>query len=186
MKKQSLIYICMAVLAISGSSATAAGTDYLKIKSAEAEWEGREKSVGLEVETNAAIPMDGKSGAFGFGALTDGTNNVLVLTTHLPIDDSSHEQAPSGFHTHVLDLKAPGSACAGANFEVDLDGSAKNSAFDANYVWSIKGNKVEVEKVPASNLGDAGVESVVSFTIQPILDAQKNPTNLCITVIDQI
>jgi hypothetical protein len=43
-----------------------------------------------------------------------------------------------------------------------------------------------VEKVPASNLGDTGVESVVSFTTQPILDAQKNPTNLCITVIDQI
>jgi hypothetical protein len=180
MKKQSLILICMTVLGISGSSAIAAGTDHLKIKSAEAEWEG------LEVETNVAIPIDGKSGAFSFGALTDGTNNVLVLTTHLPIDDSRHEQAPSGFHTHVLDLKAPGSAFAGANFEVDLEGSAKNSAFDANYVWSIKGNKVEVEKVPASNLGDAGVESVVSFTIQPILDAQKNPTNLCVTVIDQI
>ena len=180
MKKQSLILICMTVLGISGSSAIAAGTDHLKIKLAEAEWEG------LEVETNVAIPIDGKSGAFSFGALTDGTNNVLVLTTHLPIDDSRHEQAPSGFHTHVLDLKAPGSAFAGANFEVDLEGSAKNSAFDANYVWSIKGNKVEVEKVPASNLGDAGVESVVSFTIQPILDAQKNPTNLCVTVIDQI
>jgi hypothetical protein len=180
MKKQSLNVICMTVLGISGSSAIAAGTDHLKIKSAEAEWEG------LEVETNVAIPIDGKSGAFSFGALTDGTNNVLVLTTHLPIDDSRHEQAPSGFHTHVLDLKAPGSAFAGANFEVDLEGSAKNSAFDANYVWSIKGNKVEVEKVPASNLGDAGVESVVSFTIQPILDAQKNPTNLCVTVIDQI
>ncbi|MCF7967854.1 MAG: hypothetical protein K9K68_01655 [Methylococcaceae bacterium] len=180
MKKQSLILICMTVLGISGSSAIAAGTDHLKIKSAEAEWEG------LEVETNVAIPIDGKSGAFGFGALTDGTNNVLVLTTHLPIDDSRHEQAPSGFHTHVLDLKAPGSAFAGANFEVDLEGSAKNSAFDANYVWSIKGNKVEVEKVPASNLGDAGVESGVSFTIQPILDAQKNPINLCVTVIDQI
>jgi hypothetical protein len=52
---------------------------------------------GLEVETNVAIPMDGKSGAFGFGALTDGTNNVLVLTTHLLIDDSSHEHATSGF-----------------------------------------------------------------------------------------
>jgi hypothetical protein len=43
-----------------------------------------------------------------------------------------------------------------------------------------------VEKVPACNPGDTSMESVVSFTIQPILDAQKNPTNLCITVIDQI
>jgi hypothetical protein len=97
----------MTVLGISSSSAIAAGTDHLKIKSAEAEWEGLEKSVGLEVETNVAIPMEGKSGAFGFGALTDGTNNVLVLTTHLPIDDSSHEHATSGFQTHVLDLERP-------------------------------------------------------------------------------
>jgi len=186
MKKQSLIFICMAVLPIFVSSATAAGTDYLKIKSAEVEWKGRGKSIGLEIETNAAIPMDGKSGAFGFGALTDGANNVLVLTTHLPIDDSSHEETPSGFHTHVLDLKAPGSACAGANFEVDLEGSSKNSAFDASYAWSIKGSKVDVEKVPSANLGDAGVESLVSFTIKPILDAQQQPSNLCITVIDQI
>ena len=139
MKKQSLIFICMTVLGISGSSAIAAGT-----------------------------------------------NNVLVLTTHLPIDDSSHEHATSGFQTHVLDFKRPALHVPGANFDVDLEGSAKNSAFDANYVRSIKGNKVEVEKVPASNLGDTGVESVVSFTTQPILDAQKNPTNPCITVIDQI
>ena len=186
MKKQSLIFICMGVLAIFGSSAVAAGTDYLKMKSAEAEWGGREKSVELEIETHVAIPMDGKSGAFGFDALTDGTNNVLVLTNHLPIDDSSHEQAPSGFHTHVLDLKTPGSACGGANLEVDLEVSAKNSAFDVNDAWTIKGNKVEVEKVPATNLGDAGVENLVTFTIKPILDAQQKPTNLYITVIDQM
>ena len=85
MKKQSLIFICMGVLAIFGSSAVAAGTDYLKMKSAEAECGGREKSVELEIETHIAIPMDGKSGAFGFGALTDGTNNVLVLTTLCPL-----------------------------------------------------------------------------------------------------
>ncbi|MFM2006220.1 MAG: hypothetical protein RLZZ09_1875 [Pseudomonadota bacterium] len=127
----------MTVLGISSSSAIAAGTDHLKIKSAEAEWEGLEKSVGLEVDTNVAIPMEGKSGAFGFGALTDGTNNVLVLTTHLPIDDSSHEHATSGFQTHVLDFKRPALHVPGANFEVDLEGSAKNSAFDANNVWSI-------------------------------------------------
>ena len=86
----------------------------------------------------------------------------------------------------MLDLKTPGSACGGANLEVDLEVSAKNSTFDVNDAWTIKGNKVEVEKVPATNLGDAGVENLVTFTIKPILDAQQKPTNLYITVIDQM
>ena len=89
-------------------------------------------------------------------------------------------------HTHVLDLKAPTPDCAGASFEVDLPSSAKNTGFDANYPWSIKGNKIEVDKVPAADLGDAGVENIVSFTIKPILDAQQQPTHLCVTVVDKI
>ncbi len=65
--------------------------------------------------------------AFGYAALTDGGNNLLVLVTHLPIDDSSYEHPESGFHTHVLDLKAPGEACPGADFEVDQTNSGKKT-----------------------------------------------------------
>lgn len=36
-------------------------------------------------------------GISGSSAIAAGTNNVLVLTAHLPIDDSSHEHATSGF-----------------------------------------------------------------------------------------
>lgn len=160
---------------------------YLSIKSVEVEVEGKadKKMLEVEIKTNQDIPVDGKSGAFGYAALTDGGNNVLVLTTHLPIDDSSHEDVSSGFHAHVLDLKEPTEACAGANFEVDLENSGKNTAFDANYKWKVKGNKISVEKVPVADLGDAGVESVVSFTLKPIMEANKKPTNLCVTVADQ-
>ncbi len=172
-------------LCIAGAPAWAA-TDHLKFKDVEAEWKGRAKTLEIEIETQGGIPMDGKAGAFGYGALTDGANNVLVLTTHLPIDDSTHEQLPSGFHTHVLDLKPPTPACAGANFEVDLENSGKNKAFDADYTWSIQGDEVKLKNVPAADLGDAGVESIVSFTIKPLLDSQQKPTNLCITVVDQI
>jgi hypothetical protein len=159
---------------------------YLSIKKAEADWEGKEKAVEFEIETGGAVPMEGKAGAFGYGALTDGPNNVVVLVTHLPIDDSSHENPKSGFHTHVLDLKAPTAACSGATFEVDLENSGKNTAFDANYAWSVKGNKIEVKHIPAADLGDAGVENLVTFTIKPILDAQRKPTNLCVTVVEKL
>ena len=174
------------MLGLSTTGALAEGADHLKFKDVEAEWKHRAKQLEIELETQAPVPMDGKVGAFGYGALTDGVNNVLVLTTHLPIDDSSHEQLPNGFHTHVLDLQPPTSACAGASFEVDLPGSSRNSAFDAKYAWSIKGAKIELEGVPAADLGDAGVESLVSFTIQPILDTEQKPAHLCIKVVDQI
>lgn len=161
--------------------------DYLQIKEMEVEVKAKEgkKVLEMEVETEGNIPMDGKSGAFGFAALSDGGNNLLIAVTHLPIDDSSYEKAPSGFHTHVLDLKEPTPACSGANFEVDLENSGKNNAFDANYDWSVKKNSLKVENVPVSDLGDAGVEAVVSFKLKPVLDAQGKPTNLCVHVVDQ-
>ncbi|MGR9085462.1 MAG: hypothetical protein ACU841_00105 [Gammaproteobacteria bacterium] len=150
-----------------------------------AEGVGSNKTLDVEIRARQPIPADGISGAFGYAALTDNGNNVMVVVTHLPIDDSSHEDPKSGFHTHVLDLKAPTDACAGASFEVDLENSAKNSAFDADYKWTVEGNKVFVDNVPVSDLGDAGVEAVVSFTLKPVLDANRKPTNLCVDVVDK-
>jgi hypothetical protein len=182
-----------AVLASAISLALASGIvlaetcDYLSFKNVEVELEGKgdAKTLELEITTLKPIPLDGKSGAFGYAALTDSGNNVLVLVTHLPIDDSSFEHPTSGFHTHVLDLKNPTEACKGANFEVDLENSGKNTAFDVNYKWKTEGNKISVDKVPVKDLGDAGVEGVASFTLKPILDSKNSPTNLCVTIVDQ-
>jgi hypothetical protein len=174
-------------LTLAGGVALAETAGYLSLKEVEVEWEAKadKKLLEVEIKTDKDIPMDGKSGAFGYAVLTDGGNNVLVLVTHLPIDDSTHEATPSGFHTHVLDLKNPTEVCPGANFEVDLENSGKNTAFDADYKWKIDNNKASIENVPVADLGDAGVESVVSFTLKPILDANKKATNLCITVVDK-
>ncbi|MBM4200343.1 MAG: hypothetical protein FJ189_03555, partial [Gammaproteobacteria bacterium] len=109
-----------------------ASEDYLRLKEAEVEWKATAdaKTLSVEFKTAAPVPMDGKAGAFGYALLSDSGNNVLVIVTHLPIDDSSYETVPSGFHTHVLDLKAPGAACAGASFEVDIPASKANQRFD--------------------------------------------------------
>jgi hypothetical protein len=138
------------------------------------------------LETERAIPQDGKSGAFGYAFLSDQGNNVLVLVTHLPIDDSSYEKVPSGFHAHVLDLKAPGAECAEATFEVDLENSKKNTAFDADYRWEAQGSTLKVKDVPAADLGDGGIEKTASFTLKPILGKDGAPTHLCVAVVDQI
>jgi hypothetical protein len=166
-----------------------AAPDYLSVKEIEVERQAEKSGknlLDLEIEVNGAVPVDGKSGAFGYAALSDQGNNVLVVATHLPIDDSSHEDPKTGFHTHVLDLKAPTPACAGATFEVDLENSKKNAAFDADYKWRVEGSKIKVEKVPAADLGDPGIEGFASFTLKPVMGADGKPTNLCVTVVDQI
>jgi hypothetical protein len=190
MKKNlhALLTLSVAVTAFVISPAhaeTKAGYLLLKKSELEVKAEAGQKKLQVEIETQAAIPMDGKSGAFGYAVLTDGGNNVLVAVTHLPIDDSSHEKNPSGFHTHVLDLMKPTKACEGASFEVDLANSAKNKAFDADYAWEIKDNELEIKNVPVADLGDAGVETIASFTLKPILDAKGKPSNLCVTVVDK-
>lgn len=185
--KITTLVSALGLLAATTTTYAAQKPGYLLIKETEVGVESKNgrKSLELEIETQAPIPVDGKSGAFGYAALTDGGNNLLVLVTHLPIDDSSYEHSESGFHAHVLDLKDPGDACAGANFEVDLVNSGKNKAFDADYKWKAKGDKISVEEVPVADLGDAGVESIVSFTLKPILDASQKPSHLCVTVTDQ-
>lgn len=181
----TLAFVITATVAVEPVFAKAEG--YLAIETSEIETKGKgdDKTLNLEIKTAQAIPVDGKSGAFGYAALTDNGNNLMVVVTHLPIDDSSHEDPKTGFHTHVLDLKQPTDACKGASFEVDLENSGKNSAFDADYRWKVKGNKISVDNIPASDLGDSGVETIVSFTLKPILDSQKKPTNLCVTVVDK-
>lgn len=161
--------------------------DFMTINKASSSWQGKgdDKTLSMQVTTGASIPVDGRSGAFGYALLSDNGNNIMVVVTHLPIDDSSFEQLPSGFHTHVLDLKQPSPACKGASFEVDLDNSAKNTAFDANYKWTVKNNTISVINIPVSDLADSGAEVIVSFNLKPVLGADNKPTNLCVTVVDK-
>ncbi|MGR8941852.1 MAG: hypothetical protein ACU83P_09725 [Gammaproteobacteria bacterium] len=174
-------------LCLTSASAMSETAGYLSISRTEVKVKGKgdAKTLAMEVQAAEPIPVDGKSGAFGYAALSDDANNLLVLVTHLPIDDSSYENQESGFHAHVLDLKAPTEACKGANFEVDLENSGKNAAFDADYKWAVDNNRISVQNVPVKDLGNAGVETIVSFTLKPVLDANKKPTNLCITVADK-
>lgn len=139
----------------------------------------------VEVRANmkGVIPEDGKHGAFGYAWMTDSLNNVLVVVTHLGLDDSSHEDPFSGFHTHVIDLMAASASCDGFDAEVDLVGSAANAAFDSDYPFFVKNKRVEVLDVPASDLGDAGVESFATFTVTPVSDPDLH---LCVAIVDTV
>ncbi len=158
---------------------------YLQIEKVSIEVETEEGSSELDVEirTGGRIPLDGSGGAFGYAVLTGGFNNVLVLVTHLGIDDSEFEDPVTGFHTHVLDLMSATSSCGGFDAEVDIPASMANAAFDPDYRFKVGGREAAIQNVPAADLADAGVETVASFTVTPMFTAGVL-TNLCVDVVD--
>lgn len=171
------------------STGAQAEETYLKLNQAVADQvtskEGSNR-VAIRLSTGGEVPMDGQAGAFGYAALSDGGNNVLVLVTHLPIDDSSHEATDSGFHAHILDLKGPTPACIGATFEVDVENSRKNTAFDAAYPWSIEGANIEVRDIPVTDLGNPTLKGYAAFKLKPVMGNDGKPSHLCVTVVDQV
>jgi len=95
----------------------------------------KKKHLDVKIKTDSKIPKNGKAGLFGYGVLTDGTNNVLAVTTHICASDSPYQgnaknktcpdddafgllQALTAgellnkdfdgakWHAHILDLKA--------------------------------------------------------------------------------
>ena len=145
---------------------------------------GTNDRIKVHVEVGADIPLDGTSGAFGYAIFTGGgTDNVLVLVTHLPIDDSDHEDPTSGFHTHVLDvILGPTGACDGFDAEVDLANSGMNKGFDLDADWEIDGDTAWIGFTPTKRLnGVTDVDFVAAFTVTPIFDG-PTLTNLCLTV----
>jgi hypothetical protein len=136
----------------------------------------------VTITTGGAIPTDGKKGAYGYAIMTAGFSRVLVLTTHLGIDDSKHVGV-GGFHTHVLDLANASAACSGQTAEVDL-GSAKKPNFDPGFAFVIKGTTATVQKIPVSALGGSALKGVAAFTLKPVMKG-KDLTNLCVTVTSQ-
>lgn len=148
--------------------------------------------IKVHIEVGADIPVDGSISGFGYAILTESGNGaalslgkVLVLVTHLPIDDSDHEDPTSGLHTHVLNLIAATSACTSAgdfDLEVDLSTSGDNKGFDLDSDWEVDGNTAWIGFTPTKTLNSGAVEAIVAFTVTPIPDA-VSPTNLCVDVV---
>jgi hypothetical protein len=204
--KASLTRSIAAIVAITFSSISVAFADgHLSIDNVSVQFFDSNSKVRVTVETAAAIPTDGASGAFGYAVLTESGNgpdlslgNALVLVTHLGLDDSGFEDPISGFHTHVLDLMPPTSVCSGASLEVDLVGSGDNRGFDLNTYWSVVKKISKNGDRNVANIGRAPirllnsnpklrapkVEAVAAFTVEPRTDGPD--LHLCVFVIDAV
>jgi len=146
-------------------------------------------SLKATITATAPIPVDGSS-AFGYAILTTtsgspASNNVLVLVTHVGFDDSSFEDPVSGFHTHVLDLKAPTAPCVGvgATDEVDLATSPSNTGFDKKYPFKIAGNVATINHAKVSDLNGGSVAAIAAFLATVPSFTAGVPDNICVTVI---
>jgi hypothetical protein len=189
MKKLVLAVPLAAVLAVSMIVTPAFASGHLTFAS-DATVNTKDNNANTRIKvsftTGADVPVDGSAGAFGYAVITDATtfNNVLVLVTHLGIDDSEHEDETSGFHTHVLDLKGATAACLGVEAEVDLANSVANAGFDLDAKYSIDGSDVSIGYTPTKLLADDSVDAVASFTVTPVFDGDGNLTNLCVDVVN--
>ena len=137
------------------------------------------------------------------GDCSGGTVGVLTALTGVDGLNEAHD-GPE-FHAHILDLKVVevGSACdlaygTAGGLEVDVARSLQGQfGFDddiettnypnnnvlAEYDVKVKKNKIEVKKVPVSDLFDSGVEAIVSFGINGVV-SPSDPTlltNICLT-----
>lgn len=154
----------------------------------------RNSEIRVTFETTAAIPTGGSSEPFGYAVLTESgngpdvsLNNVLVLMSHLGPEDSHVRNPIGGFHTHVLDLMGPSTACAGADLEVDPVKSGGNAGFDLDTNWNIIRNVARIGPTPieflnANPSGAPGVEAIFAFTLEPrLIDTDRH---LCVFVVD--
>jgi hypothetical protein len=198
-----------AVTMIFAQYANAGSDGHLNIEESSVTVSGDGANLEARITVEGPISINGNDGAFGYGLLNDGTNNVLALTTHLCASDSTEQGAAkkcdatigldavissadredhndAAFHAHVLDLKGVvnTSSCStvdGSTTEVDIASSGASNNVSPDWPVHVSGKHITVENVDTSELGDNGVEVVVSFGITPIWDNNGSITNLCLT-----
>ncbi len=145
-------------------------TDLLKAK----------QKVDVKIEASAPIPTTGPS-AFGYGILSDGTDNVVALTTHPGVLDHPSQKGVAAnpiFHAHVLDLAPAGSLsdpadpCPAGTFDFVVDfksSTMTGNNIDAKYKVKVDKNTIEVKKIPVNpakgDMNDDTVEAIVAFSI---------------------
>jgi hypothetical protein len=195
-KKTSTVLIALlaAVLAltVTGTGPVAfAGQDYLQLQSFDVKEDNG--AIDVQIKTEGDIPTREAKSGFGYAVLTDvgdeEVDNALVAVTHIGFVDFDEEAAveENEFHTHVLDLTGSVSGeCEDSDYEVDLQSSAANEAFDPGYSLSIDNNKITIEDVQTDDLAGDNVKAVVSFTAEAIFDGNNGDDveQICIDIED--
>lgn len=129
----------------------------------------RDGKLDVSFTTGGAVPMEGSTVPFAYlirtSPLYDNTgpqppSGSLVLTTHLPFDDSSSEDPKSGFHTHVWDFQVASAACAG--YELEVVGAGTDAAFE----YAVSGNSVTLTNVPVAQLASEKVTEIAALELK--------------------
>ena len=161
-----------AVLAVSmvATPALATHAAYLDLTKGEVKDDGT--SVKFEVTVAGDLEDAANDGAlFGFVALTGDFQDMLALTTHIPIDDNgADDDGPSGFHTHIVDVI--GNCADGLKVSASGFSPAQDSV-------EVKGNSIEANGVDSTLTGEFS-GTIASFTIH------LEGSDVCVVVDDAI
>lgn len=170
----------MAVVAggvLVGESSAAAHELFLHLSRADITTDSSELEK-VRITTGAQIPTDGSGGAFGYGVISSaGLDAIVVTTTHKGVLDSvAQEDADdASFHNHYValhdrpdDRKCPGLEVKDISFQEPGDVEIVNERAimeDLPYYFgathSLSGENISFQ-------ADSQIDSVVSFTINPV------------------
>lgn len=145
--------------------------------------------------TQAQIPTDGSAGAFGFGIISDGNiEAVLVATSHVGVLDSEAQvnATDASLHSHYVALQKTedgSKLCEGLEIRnITFEEPTRDMVF-----MNSENNKVRIMNTPyqfngtdsltgedISFYASDDVTDVVSFTIEPILDEDDTILAVCI------
>jgi hypothetical protein len=179
--------------------------DYLTIDKAVVVFNPRNDNMLVGIDTAGKIP---RTGAFGYGIITNDGNALTVATTHAGVLDSELQKGNKDsprWHNHFVQLNnnqdtvpadcAPNSALNDARLEV------MNLTFESPGVVGVVGSKIGLAAIPDEFDGTHGLTHeplldlvrgedpslAVSFTLKPLgLNADGIPEHVCVENVSPV
>jgi hypothetical protein len=142
-------------------------------------------------------PSDGEDGdesrtGFGYGILSTGPSNMIVVATDLGLEKEEETTAEPGIATDIeetvgdteenvvssnglelrfVEMTPMGSQhCIGkGDYEVKINSTEQNPRFNPGYSLQVEDGSIIIENIKSTDLG-SDIDSVVSFSVIPVYD----------------
>ena len=173
--------------------------DYLQIASATVTNQTGGQLMNAQISTLGEIPadFDGEDGdesrtGFGYGILSTGPSNMIVVATDLGLEKEEETTAEPGLATdieetisdreenvvssnglelHFVEMTPMVSQqCIGkGDYEVKINSTEQNPKFNPGYSLQVEDRSITIENIKSTDLG-SDIDSVVSFSVVPVYD----------------
>ena len=172
--------------------------DYPQIASATVTNQTGGQLMNVQISTIGEIPAasDGEDGdesrtGFGYGILSTGPSNMIVVATDLGLEKEETTAEPglatdieetvgdieenvvrsNGLELHFVEMTPMVSQqCIGkGDYEVKINSTEQNPRFNPGYSLQVEDGSITIENIKSTDLG-SDIDSVVSFSVVPVYD----------------